>query len=310
MKVAVYGSGGVGGYFGGLLARAGKDVAFIARGDHLKAMREQGLQVYSPHGDFILTNLLATDEPQQVGPVDYLIVAVKHFQLEDAAKSMGALLEEDSLILPLLNGVDAHEILVSTLKTGFVVGGLCSLSAFIESPGVIRHASQLRRLVAGELDGKPDPRLQRLLAAWQDCGVDAIHSKDIIADIWMKFLFIASFGGVSSLARASIGEILQVLQTRGLLRTAMVEIESLARAQGIMINVNVVDEVMALVDSLEPSITSSMQRDVAGGKTFELEAFSGKITQLGRALSVPTPTHDCIDALLRPALLRTLIPAQ
>ncbi|MGB2895029.1 MAG: 2-dehydropantoate 2-reductase [Anaerolineales bacterium] len=306
MKIAIFGTGGVGGYFGGLLARADHDVAFIARGQHLAAMRKNGLQVKSPHGDFHLKNIAATDDPAEVGPVEYLIVAVKHYQLQEAAGRMQPLINAQTIILPLLNGVDAHEILISSLRSHQVVGGFCSLSTMVEAPGVIRQASQLRRIVAGELDKRPGPRLAQIIAAWGDCGVDAVHSTDIFVDIWTKFLFIASFGSVSSLARASVGEILRVPQTRSLLVNAMREIEALARAQGIILAPDVVDETMKLLEGLEPTITSSMQRDVASGGPFELEAFSGKIVQLGRASNVPTPTYDLVDGLLRPAFLRSL----
>jgi 2-dehydropantoate 2-reductase len=306
MKVAIFGTGGVGGYFGGLLARADHDVVFIARGQHLAAMRKHGLQVKSPHGDFHLKNIAATDDPAEVGPVEYLIVAVKHYQLQEASGRMQPLIDAQTTTIPLLNGVDAHEILISSLGSHSVVGGFCSLSTMIEAPGVIRQASQLRRIVVGELDKRPSPRLARIIAAWGDCGVDAVHSLDIFVDIWTKFLFIASFGGVSSLARASVGEILRVPQTRTLLVNAICEVEALARAQGIMLAPDAVDKVMKLLEGLEPTITSSMQRDVASGRPFELEAFSGKIVQLGRASNVPTPTYDLVDGLLRPALIRSL----
>jgi 2-dehydropantoate 2-reductase len=306
MKVAIFGTGGVGGYFGGLLARAGHDVAFIARGQHLAAMRKHGLRVKSPHGDFHLKNVAATDNPAEVGPVEYLIVAVKHYQLQEASSGMQPLIDIETTTIPLLNGIDAHEILISSLGSPSIVGGFCSLSTMIEAPGVIRQASQLRRIVAGELDKRPDPRLARIINAWGDYGVDAVHSLDIFVDIWTKFLFIASFGGVSSLARANIGEILRVPQTRELLVNAMHEVEALARAQGIMLAPDVVDKTVKLLEGLEPTITSSMQRDVASERPFELEAFSGKIVQLGRAIDVPTPTFDLIDGLLRPALLRSL----
>jgi 2-dehydropantoate 2-reductase len=306
MKAAIFGTGGVGGYFGGLLARAGHEVAFIARGQHLAALRKHGLQVKSPHGDFHLKQITATDEPAEIGPVEYLVVAIKHYQLQEVAGRMQPLIDAQTMILPLLNGIDAHEILIASLGSASVVGGLCSISSMIEAPGVICQTSQLRRIIAGELDQRPDPRLGRLLSAWTECGVDAIHASDIFVDIWTKFLFIASFGSVSSLSQANAGEMLRVPQTRTILVDAMREIEALAHALGIKLAPDVVDKAMNLLESFELSTTPSMQRVVAGGRPFELEAFSGRIVQLGRACGVPTPIYDLIDGLLRPALLRSL----
>lgn len=305
MRVAVFGTGGVGGYFGGLLAHSGHDVAFIARGEHLLALRQHGLDVRSVNGDFRLEQVEATDDPGEIGPVEYLVVAVKHYQLAEAVAQMPPLIGSETLILPLLNGIDAHEILLEALGAVSVVGGLCSIGTAIEAPGVINQMTRLRRIVAGALDHKPEPRLERLLQAWRNCGVEAVHSRDIYVDIWTKFLFIASFGCVSSLARANAGELTGTPQTRDLLWKAMAEVEALARAQGIQLAPEVVEQAMTLLESMEPGTTSSMQRDVAGGGPFELEAFSGKIVQLGRASGVPTPTYELLDGLLRPALLRS-----
>lgn len=306
MKIAVFGTGGVGGYFGGLLAQGNHDVAFIARGEHLTAIRERGLQVKSPHGNFRLEGVKATDDPGEIGPVDYLIVAVKRYQLDEAIAQMKPLVEARTVILPLLNGIDAHEILLSSLGSAFVVGGLCSVSSLIEGPGVIRQVSQLRRIVAGELDRHPGRRFAPLLDAWRECGVDAIHSSNIYIDIWTKFLFIASFGGVSSLAGANIGEILSVPQTRALLINAMREIEALAHAEGVALPKDVVGRALQLLESFEPATTSSMQRDVASGRPFELEAFSGAIVRLAEEHHQPAPVHQAIYALLKPSLDRAM----
>jgi len=205
MKIAIFGAGGVGGYFGGLLARAGHEVTFIARGAHLKAMQEHGLTIKSPYGDFSLP-VQVTDRIDEVGIVDYVIVAVKHYHLQDAVSDLKPLVSRQTTIIPLLNGVDAHEHLIRILGPGLIVGGLSSLVSMIESPGVIRHESQLRRIVVGELDGHKSERVEKIIQAWVDCGIEAIHSDDILAAIWTKFLFIASFGGVTSLSCATAGE--------------------------------------------------------------------------------------------------------
>ena len=306
MKIAIFGTGGVGGYFGGLLARAGHEVTFIARGAHLKAIQEHGLTIKSPHGDFSLLPVQATDRTDEVGIVDYVIVAVKHYHLQDAVSDLKPLVSRQTTIIPLLNGVDAHEHLIRTLGPDPIVGGFCSLVSMIESPGVIRHESQLRRIVVGELDGHKSERVEKIIQAWIDCGIEAIHSDDILAAIWSKFLFIASFGGVTSLSRATAGEVLKSPETRKLLIRAMREVKVLAGDQGITLAPDVVQATMSFIESLEPTATSSMQRDVASGRPFELEAFSGTILRLGRKFGIPTPVHTIIYALLRPALDRTM----
>lgn len=304
MKIAVFGAGGVGGYFGGLLAHAGHDVTYIARGEHLATMKTEGLKVRSVNGDFDLDPVKATAEPGDVGPVEYVIVGVKHYQLEAAAPGIRPLVGDQTTVVPLLNGVDAHETLIEALGSGPVVGGLCSIVSKIETPGVIRQESALRRVVVGELDRTRSERVEKIVAAWQETGAEAVHAEDIYVAMWTKFLFIASFGGITSLSRANKGEVMRSPETRQLFVEAMREVEALARAQGIALAPNVVDDTSAMVERFEPTATSSMQRDVAAGKPFELEAFSGTIVRMADALGVPAPVHKTLYALLLPALRR------
>jgi 2-dehydropantoate 2-reductase len=310
MKIAIFGAGGVGGYFGGLLAHAGHDVTFIARGKHLKAIQENGLQVFSINGDFIVHPAQATGDTFEVGQVDYVVVAVKHYHLAEAAPLIKPLLGPDTTVVPLLNGVDAHEILIEALGVEPVVGGLCSLVAMVEAPGVIRQPTKLQRVVVGELNCTPSVRVERIVQAWKESGAQAIHAEDIHVAIWTKFIFIASFGGVSALARADIGEIRTCPPTRELYIEAIREVETLARVQEIDLGVDIIEKTIALTESFEPTATSSMQRDVAAGNLFELEAFNGKIVRLGCELGIPTPVHQAIYALLKPALLKVLPPGQ
>ena len=306
MKVAIFGTGGVGGYFGGLLANAGHDVTFIARGEHLTAIKSRGLQIKSVSGDFTVYPAQATDEPHSVHPLDYVIVAVKHYQLSDSLPSLQPLVGPQTTLVPLLNGVDTHEYLIDAFGPENVLGGLCSLVSMIEAPGIIRHETLLRRVVIGELDGKKTDRVERLVQAWRECGAEAVHADDIHIAIWTKFLFISSFGGVSSLSQATAGELMDCAETKALLIQAMEEVEALARKKGIELMPNVVESAILLIESLEPSATSSMQRDTAYGKPFELEAFTGTIVRLGRELDIATPVNNTIYALLSPALARAM----
>jgi 2-dehydropantoate 2-reductase len=304
MKIAIFGTGGVGGYLGGLLALGGEDVTFIARGDHLAAIKETGLQVRSVNGDFTISPAQATSDPAEVGEVDYLIVAVKHYHLAQAVTQMEPLVGENTTIVPLLNGVDAHEILAEKFDSGQVVAGLCSLSSMIEAPGVIYQPSKLVRVVVGELDRSKSERLEKLVSVWRGQGADAFQPEDIFVAMWTKFLFIASFGGISALSQANAGAILGDEECRQLFIDAMSEVEDLARAQEINLPANVVDATLEMFSAFEPTTTPSFQRDVAAGGIFELEAFNGKIVHLGRALGVPTPIHRVIYNLLIPYLER------
>jgi 2-dehydropantoate 2-reductase len=306
MKIAILGAGGVGGYFGALLARDGHDVTFIARGPHLSAIKKRGISIKSPHGNFVIHPAKATDSPKEIGVVDYVIVAVKHYQLSEAVSSIPPLIGEGTTVVPLLNGIDAHEHIIQVVGPRHVVGGLCSLVSMIEAPGIIRHETRLNRLVLGELDGQKTERVENLIQAWKSCGVEAIHADDIFVTIWTKFLFISAFGGVSSLCRVTLGEIIETPQTRDLFVQAMEEVKQLAMRQGVALAADIVQSTMSFLEGIEPSATSSMQRDVMSGRPFELEAFSGTIVRLGRQLGVPTPVHSAIYALLLPALKHSL----
>ena len=309
MRIAVFGTGGVGGYFGGLLAHGGHEVTFIARGQQLRAIRENGLQVKSVNGDFHVRPAQAIDDPAQVGPVDYVVVAVKHYHLDQAAPAMRPLVGAETTVVPLLNGVDAHERLIPALGAGAVVGGLCSLVSLVEAPGVIRQETKLRQVVVGELDRSRSERVERLVQAWAETGAEAIHAEDIHAALWTKLLFIASFGGVGSLARCNMGEMLGAPETRALFIESMKEVEAVARAGGVGLAPDAVAKALAMAEGFEPNATTSMQRDVADGKPFELEAFSGTVIRMGEAAGVPTPVHRHFYALLRPALARANTPS-
>ncbi|HET7009408.1 MAG TPA: 2-dehydropantoate 2-reductase [Anaerolineales bacterium] len=303
MRIAVVGAGGVGGYFGGLLARAGNEVVFLARGEHLKAIRQRGLLVKSStHGEFAISPARAEDDPARVGAVDYVIVAVKTYHLETVAPTLGPMVGPDTTVFSLANGVTAHEVLRQHLPEKAVTGGWCAVFSQIESPGVIRMGGNTKTVTVGELAGPPSERLDRIVAVWKEQGVDASQSADILASLWTKFLFIASTGGITSLARVPVSGVRGEPATRQLLTEAFREVEAVARAKGIRLAPDVVDKTLKMVDGLAPEVTTSMQRDVAAGRYFELEAFSGTIVRDGGETGVATPVHAAIYAMLLPAL--------
>jgi 2-dehydropantoate 2-reductase len=294
------GTGGVGGYFGGLLARAGEDVTFIARGKHLRAILAHGLRVESVHGDFAVVPAQATADPAAVGPVDLVLFATKTYHIEDASRGMRPLLGPRTTILPLQNGVDATERLAAIVGPEPVLGGVCYVGSFIAAPGVIRQGSQFRHIVVGELDGRITPRVEAVVAALERSGADAEASAEINKVRWTKFLFIAPFSGVGAVTRVPAGEIMACPETRQMIEEGMREVEAVARAQGISLARDVVPETMAFCRNMAPDQMASMQRDILDGKPSKLESMIGVMARRGAELGVPTPLFRFIYAALLP----------
>lgn len=304
MRFAIVGTGGVGGYFGGLLAHAGHDVTFIARGDHLRAIRQEGLRVLSAHGDFYVRPAQATDDGTGVGPVDWVIFTVKTYQAGPAMEAMRPLVGPDTSILTLQNGVETPESLASHYGQDRVVPGAVWVVSAVEAPGVIRQASPYRRLVFGESSGPANPRTRRLFDAFAPTGPQVEVAEDIHRVLWTKFLFIASFSGLSSVIRLPAEDVRALPETRAVLLAAMREVEAVARAKGVTLDADVVEKTMRFVDDLAPGTTSSMQRDADAGRRLEVDAMSGYLSRTGRETGVPTPAHDFIYAVLKPLDLR------
>ena len=300
MRIAVMGSGGVGGYFGGLLAAAGEDVTFIARGEHLAALRSGGLRIESVHGDFSVVPARATDNPAEVGRVDLVLLATKTYQLDEATRSLGPLFGPGTAVVPLLNGVDASDRLAAILGPEPVLGGLCYVGSYIAAPGVIKQVSAFRRVIVGEMDGQLTRRVEAIVAALARAGAVAEASSDIRQALWTKFTFIAPFSGIGAVARAPAGEITGCSETRALLARAMREVEAVARARGVSLDPNVVPTTMAFCDAMAPAQTASMQRDILDGKPSELESIVGVMVRLGEELAVPVPAFQFFYAALLP----------
>jgi 2-dehydropantoate 2-reductase len=278
-------------------------VAFLERGPHLEAIQRHGLRIHSVHGDFEIRPA-ASDLPEDLPEPECVLVAVKHYDLQATARQLQAVVHKGTTVVPLMNGVDAHEMLEAALDGGRVVGGTCSVASRIESPGVIRQESRMQRVIVGAPDGRPEEVLSALVAAWRGCGVDANQTDDIIAALWSKFIFIASFGGVTALARSTAGEVRASPTTRAVLLEAMREVERVGRAVGARLPQDAGEKAMAIVEALEPGVTSSLQRDVVDGRRFELEAFSGTIVRLASNHVLEVPVHAAIHGLLRPMLTR------
>jgi 2-dehydropantoate 2-reductase len=304
MKIAVMGSGGVGGYYGGMLAQAGHEVAFIARGAHLEALRARGLEVRSVHGDFTLPSVDATDRPAEVGPVELIIVCVKTLATEGAAEAMRPMVGPETSVVSFQNGIDAAERIGGVVGMEHMVGAATWLSSAIEAPGVIRQVSQFRRIVLGELDGRITPRVEGLAEALQGTGATVEISDYIMKVLWTKFVFISAISGVGSLTRLPIGDYRSVAETRTLLVALMAEVTAVSLASDIELDPDVIDGVLNLLDNAGPDIKPSMQRDVEAGRCSELDSMVGIVGRKGRELDVPTPAADMVYAALLPGELK------
>lgn len=301
MKIAVFGTGAVGGYFGGRLAEAGEDVTFIARGEHLSAIRDHGLRVDSVEGDFHLSEVRATDNPEEIGHVDIVLVATKAWQVPESAEAARSLVGDDTVVIGLQNGVEAAGQLVSALGADHVAGGFCAIVSMIEGPGHIRHAGASPRIVFGDLGRNPDTRLERLHEAFRRTrGVRAVLADDIRIEIWRKFLFIAPVSGVGAVTRAPLGVCRSQLETRAMIAEAMEEIRALALTHDVPLPDNASDSALSFLDGLPAESTASMQRDIMEGRPSELEAQNGAVVRLGSEKNVQTPVNRFIYSALLP----------
>ena len=299
MRIAIFGTGGVGGYFGGRLAQAGEDVTFIARGEHLRAIKANGLRVDSPSGDFVISPAQATDDVRDVGDVELVILGVKAWQVPEAARAIKPVVGPQTTVVPLQNGVDAVPQLVAELGADNVIGGLCRIVSFVVDPGHIRHAGFAPSIIIGEMDNRRSDRIVRIEEMFKHAGLDTTIAANIQVALWTKFLFIASFSGVGAMADAPAGVIRSDPQRRSQILSAMEEIYALAHARGVNLPADSVAKVMAAVDGLPEDATSSMQRDIAAGKPSELDSQNGAVVRMAREAGVDAPTHALIYQTLK-----------
>ncbi len=300
MRIVVAGAGGVGALIGGMLARVGVDVGFVARGAQLAALRARGLDVDGARGTFHVAPVAASDDPGSLGPADAVLVAVKAWQVAELAPRLAPLLTRGGFVVPLENGVDAADVLGRALGPERVVGGLCQLSAWIEAPGKVRHVGNLLRVVVGERGGGATPRVNALADALRRAQIDVAVSDDIEAAVWEKFLFICASGAVGAVTRATIGVVRSTPETRALLSRAMEEVAALARARGVRVAPDAVARSLALLDGFPPDATPSMQKDILAGRPSELFDQAGAVVRLAREAEVAVPANEFLLAALLP----------
>ncbi len=300
MRIVIYGTGGVGGYFGGRLAAAGEDVTFIARGAMLEALVARGLRVDSIKGDFQVPRVRATGQPATAGHADVILVCVKAWQVPEAASHMAPMLGPDTVAVPLVNGLEAPEQLAAALGRDHAAGGLCGIVSFVAGPGHIKHAGIDPFANFGELDNRPSPRLERLREAFLRAGLGADIPPDIHRAMWTKFLFIATLSGLGSVTRVPAGVWRAMPEPRALAEGAISEILAIAAARGITLPPEARKVTLDRIDALPADSTASMQRDVLDGKPSELDAQLGAVVRMGRASGVATPVFSTLYAALLP----------
>ena len=304
MRIGIYGTGGVGGYFGGRLAQAGHEVIFIARGAHLEAIRRDGLKVESILGNFTIHPARAESDPAAVGTVDVVVVGVKTWQVEAAGQAIRPMVGARTLVLPLQNGVEAPGQLAAALdldgEPPHVLGGLCRLATQVAAPGVIRHSGIHPQIAFNRLDGLQDERVEALRQALAATGSTVEVPADIQAALWAKFAFIAPFGGVGAAARCPMGVLRSVPETRQLLVDAIGEVAAVGRAQGVDLPADLEARTLAMMDGIPTGTIASMQRDIMEGRPSELEAQTGAVVRLGAQSGVATPVNAFLYAVLLP----------
>jgi 2-dehydropantoate 2-reductase len=298
MKIAVMGSGGVGGYFGARLAKGGADVHFVARGAHLEAMRRDGIAIEGGPDPIRVERVSATDDPKDIGVSDLVLLAVKLWDTQDALKAIRPLVGPDTAIVSFQNGVQKDEYLTAAYDPRQIMGGVTYVATTIDRPGVIRQTGTMQRLVFGEFAGARSPRAAALLAAAQAGGINAEISPDIRREIWEKYVFLVGLSGTTTTMRTTIGPIRENPRTRAFLRDVMREVVAVGRGHAVALDPDHADKRLAHADGLPFEMTSSMHHDFERGNPLEVPWLSGGVVRLGEKVGVPTPLNRAIADIL------------
>lgn len=302
MRIAVMGTGGMGGFYGGKLAITGQDVTFIARGAHLAAMQKDGLRLNGPDGEMRVEPTKATDNPAGLDPVDVVLFCVKLYDAEEAANLIKPIVGADTLVVSLMNGVDGPARIAEILEQGHVLGGAAYDSATISGPGIVQYRKGPNRLVLGELSGGNHPKTKLFADAGIKAGFDVEISDNIQQTLWEKFVLLATNAGLTALIRQPVGVVYKDPDMRRLATEMMAEVVAVAEASGVTLSPYIIDRSLALLDTFSPDMYASAYFDLANGKRMEVGSFSGLIARLGDQHSIPTPHHRTVYACLKPYL--------
>jgi 2-dehydropantoate 2-reductase len=298
LKIVIFGSGGVGGYFGARLAAAGNDVTFVARGAHLEAMRENGLRVTSPLGDVYLPKVNVVDRVAQVEHADFVFLTVKLWDTEQAIPDLDPLAERGATVISFQNGVQKDELLLKYLPATSVMGGVSYISAAIQEPGIIRHFGPIQNLAFGEFDGARSQRALELLSACESAGIGARIGTEIEREIWEKFVFLVGLSATTATIRQPIGAIRSNPHTRGFLLDVMRETVNVGRARGVALPEDYADKRLEFCDTLPAEMTASMYQDLLRGNRLELPWLSGSVADLGEQLGIAVPRNRAVTDIL------------
>jgi len=300
MNIVIYGTGGVGGYFGARLAQAGNNVTFIARGKHLETIQQKGLQLKSIKGNYLVYPANATSNILEVQDIDLILIGVKTWQLNEVAQKIQPVLKENTMVISLLNGVDNAGILCKSLDKRHVLGGLCKVVSKVEDYGVINHVSYEPTIVFGELNNEKTKRALNLEQTFLNAGITTKLTSNIQKEIWSKFLFITTISAIGALTRATIGEMIASEEIRKIMHQTALEILAIAKAKNINLPDSIIEKQFQVIESQPYNTTASLQRDILEGKPSELEAQNGTIVKMGKELGIPTPVNAFIYNCLLP----------
>jgi 2-dehydropantoate 2-reductase len=300
MRIAVIGSGGVGGAYGAALAQAGADVTFVARGAHLEAMRANGLRVTGPRGDIHIHPCKATDNPAEIGVVDVVLFCVKLWDVESAGTAIKSLIGPNTAVIPLQNGIDAAERLTPIVGRDAVMGGVAQISATIDQPGVIRQTGTFMKIVFGELDGRTSERAEAFRSMCQKAGFDVAITDAIQTALWEKFVLLSVNSSVVALIRLPFGKLRDDPDVMALFSEGFAEVIAVGRALGVKLHPDMQARMEKVVQNFPPAMKPSMAVDLERGNRLELPWLAGKVVALGKEVGVPTPTFSVMYAALKP----------
>jgi 2-dehydropantoate 2-reductase len=299
MRIAVTGAGGIGAIYGASLAKAGADVTFVARGAHLAAMRERGLKIEGDRGEMHISPAQATDDPSDIGPVDIVLFCVKLWDVESAGAAIRPMVGPETAVIPLQNGVDAHERLIPVLGREAVMGGTAFVTGSIIAPGVVRQTGAYQRMTFGELDRTISPRGERLAELCAAAGFEGVLSADVLVPLWDKFTMLVPLANVNALTRAPLGKYRADPDSWSLVLGSVQETVAVGRAEGVNLAPDAADKAIALIRSMPDHHMTSMGNDLLRGNRLELPWFAGKVVELGRKHGVPTPVNSFVYAALK-----------